>query len=656
MPVSPGENIRLVDMQNLAALANSKTSLQTVSGTHFPYSFKDWIPMGNVKAPVTNPAWLTELNNLRSDISKLIYPDNLPYAVGDPRYAANGQFLPIGNFSPNYLNNTFYYEYKGTLATVNLSVGLQGGTLTKGTTVSGIGFNGDWAAVEGGFYIPGPNSVTIIADFYTIVNGQHGNDPTSDISVDTDLGIGTRSFVSFGTQTVVVWAINQIVPPGTYMAAVSSKDNSRTLVHQKGFSMDYLGKESDGGTNLGGPTCSTSYTGGAPVPGIDKSFPVYSFLVGSPNINPPIFYFLFSIPTQASIVAASNPPWPQAAYGPPYYQFPQFPNQLTVGTSVPGFWAANVTPITNMNFTQPSDMPWNLEVTAVIANQQEHFNPMLTGQAQPGGSLVDGKSIELQSYPPPWKANTSFASGFTIQDSNGNFQKSNGLTSGASIPAWSSSFGGITNDNGGSWLCVKVVASSVTPAVARPLSVPRYPAYWQSETNPVLAPPTSSGQGKTIFGWGSQWFSAFNNNGSLLSLGWSQGDPVHNNFPNGIASGWFIYGVSFNRVLGNAVQNVQLPPAAQVQVTIGCIRNGSFISFGTFNTGQTINVLWPIFTSDALVYQCSERIDVQAVAIKSPTTTGIMGQIVFNSPDEQTSFPMAAAYYNDTESILNLLT
>ena len=36
-----------------------------------------------------------------------------------------------------------------------------------------------------------------------------------------------------------------------------------------------------------------------------------------------------------------------------------------------------------------------------------------------------------------------------------------------------------------------------------------------------------------------------------------------------------------------------------------------------FYTGQTYQVLWPVFTSDALVYQCSERIDVQAVAIAS---------------------------------------
>jgi len=70
------------------------------------------------------------------------------------------------------------------------------------------------------------------------------------------------------------------------------------------------------------------------------------------------------------------------------------------------------------------------------------------------------------------------------------------------------------------------------------------------------------------------------------------------------------------------------------------MRNGSFVAFGTYNTGQKINVLWPIFTSDALVYQCSERVDVQALAIQNVSQAW------------DVSHPLCAAHINDTIALM----
>ncbi len=61
-------------------------------------------------------------------------------------------------------------------------------------------------------------------------------------------------------------------------------------------------------------------------------------------------------------------------------------------------------------------------------------------------------------------------------------------------------------------------------------------------------------------------------------------------------------------------------------------------------SGKTYSVLWPIFTSNALVYQCSERVDIQALAITGPPTTGA-----------GVSTPICAAHINDTAQILILL-
>ena len=151
-----------------------------------------------------------------------------------------------------------------------------------------------------------------------------------------------------------------------------------------------------------------------------------------------------------------------------------------------------------------------------------------------------------------------------------------------------------------------------------------------------MPPKTSSSSELTVWGAGNQWFNNTWFTGHT-ELGWQQGN---------LALGWWIYSIAINR-LGTAA-NVSLPQSSAVAVTIGCIRNGAFVAFRTYNTGQKINVLWPIFTSDALVYQCSERVDVQAVAIASGGAGVSIGAGV--------GYPICAAYYNDTVALLNQIS
>jgi hypothetical protein len=104
-----------------------------------------------------------------------------------------------------------------------------------------------------------------------------------------------------------------------------------------------------------------------------------------------------------------------------------------------------------------------------------------------------------------------------------------------------------------------------------------------------------------------------------------------------MAYGWWIYSVSINRIVENA---------PSIAVTIGCTRNGVFTAFGTYATGQTVKVLWPVFTSDALVYQASERVDIQALAIASGNSVATGATVVS---------PVCAANFTDTMALLGLV-
>jgi hypothetical protein len=305
---------------------------------------------------------------------------------------------------------------------------------------------------------------------------------------------------------------------------------------------------------------------------------------------------------------------------------------MAITPSCYGFWVGSTNPISNPNFATEDLMPWNLQRTKYASGGSKTVNPILLGDQAPNigsvaeisGSYDQTIPVEQQQEPPAWAASTYFPVGFTIIDTYGNLQQCTvaGQT-GSSTPTWPTSPLNVTvTDGAATWKLVAIWSGSFVPAQHRVPNLPRYPVYWQSETLAKLEPPTST-SGLTIWGANNQW----QRNGFYggLDPGWQQDNQ---------ALGWWIYSVSVNRI----------NPGGAISVTIGCIRSGSFVAFATFNTGTTNQVLWPVFTSDALVYQCSERVDIQALALAGSVTSGTT-----------VSAPVCAAFWADVEALLGLI-
>ena len=356
-------------------------------------------------------------------------------------------------------------------------------------------------------------------------------------------------------------------------------------------------------------------------------------------------------------------------------------------------------------------MPWNLYRTKPGPNNMgnQTVNPALLGDLAPNLGRAaqvsnsydpDGshKTVEAQREPPGWLASRYFTVGFTIMDGNGNFQQvmTAGVSSGGP-PTWATKAGLTTADGAVVWKCVKTLksAQSITPAQHRLPDIPRYPVYWFNETNARLMPPTST-SGLTVWGAYDQWaLNVLSRNGfgqvTNYDLGWQCKFPaiVSPAAPadaGGMAFGWFIYSVSINRITyptkargpvsssefgagdtgapgagdegqsgagaGGPASGANAGPIvdnSEISCTIGCMRNGSFVAFQTFQTGGTYQVLWPVFTSNALVYQCSERLDIQAMAIAN-SGVGVSLGAPISGP------ALVAAYITDMEALLKMIS
>jgi hypothetical protein len=246
----------------------------------------------------------------------------------------------------------------------------------------------------------------------------------------------------------------------------------------------------------------------------------------------------------------------------------------------------------------------------------------LTSTPQPTITSAPHRLLGLPRYPVYWGRNnlaTTWQPGLLWQlpnsciDSNGNTQSlvTPGF-SGATTPNWATALNGITADGSCEWKLTKLGAETISR----------------------LKPPvTGSDSEITIWGAGSQWQNHINGTGNY-DPGWQQSN---------LAYGWWIHSVSLNRLGIPDANGISVPQSTQLFVGLGCIRNGAFVSFGTYATGTSVQVLWPVFTSDALVYQCSERIDVQALAIYIPN----LGAGVH--------YPIAAANYIDAETLVGAI-
>ena len=373
-------------------------------------------------------------------------------------------------------------------------------------------------------------------------------------------------------------------------------------------------------------------------------------------------------------------------WGPAFYQ------TLTVSTT--GYWVGTTPMVSDLHAAGPEKMPWNL-----IRNKYWNaygtvtpYNPMLLGAADNtygNDQLCNGYDntlpVEAQMEPPSWKASRYFSLGFQIIDANGNFQVvTRAGKSGTVAPAWSVNPLDPTTLEGPTdpqlrWK-LKVIFNDATIPVPRrtakdrpvpaarhrlPVNgqygVARYPVYWEAETVLKMKPPvtvtgaSNGGPERTIWGVAEQWLRGIRY-AFAGGTGWQQ---------DNLAKGWFIYSISLRRL----AYVIRPPPTesaggpggsaggpggsaggsggSEVAVTIGCVRNGAFVPFGTWVSGQTIQVLWPVFTSNALVYQCSERVDIQAVAINA-TSAGV-------ATGGGVGYPVCAAHITDTQKLLTLI-
>jgi hypothetical protein len=452
-------------------------------------------------------------------------------------------------------------------------------------------------------------------------------------------------------------------------------------------------------------TAGTTYTDAVPANGIHSSSPVSKIQVGGDVMgNGSGIGTCMQDVLNYDAYGYGPTPYPQPIMGPECDRIAG----LNITTSVPGLWLAQCQAVSNLNMVGAELMPWNLMRTkAGVGGSYPptiSVNPMLlqdlapliyTGSGsslaatpQPSGSYVLGTPCEQQAEPPRWVANRFFPPNFTLLDPNGNYQKSgNGAISGPTPPNFASGKGQYTYDNwtpgpgvpqGLTWNCIKVPTESVTPAQHRIPDIPRYPVYWSSETLARLMPPTST-SGLTIWGANDQW----QRNGyppGQHDAGWQQ---------DNLAYGWWIYSVSVNRCqyptktrgpvasaefgaggvppgagdsgasgtgAGGAGSDLNSGPvmdSSEISVTIGCMRTPTgggaavFVPFGSYMTGETYQVFWPVFTSYALVYQASERVDVQAMAINNT--------VICAAQIPPPGVALVAAFVTDTEALLKLI-
>jgi hypothetical protein len=524
---------------------------------------------------------------------------------------------------------------------------------------------GGTTAASGVFTPDTVDPATLVSVNQSPSGGYHAFPGTVSIATTTN-NASTPYFggmgVSGGRITIAI-AVSGTYAPGRYELEVDvanpgndSVDSSTSIItsYTRAILNSELGP-GNVGVMFGAPavTASKTYSTAVATAGIHNSKQIYKIqLPGDAVGNGPGLY---------CVESSANAVWNVPAYvaGSPYGFFTPdrtvtYPNAVAFGdekiipvgwnisTSTTGFWSALCQWVSSLNAAVASLMPWNLNRTKYGSTASASVNPALLGDLAPNSpantarisnSYDNTQPVEAQLEPPLWKASTYFTLGFQIMDSNGNFQIcTQAGTSGSGAPGWSSTLGNLTNDpnsSGAIWKCAAKPSPAIAQSAHRQLCIPRYPVYWYSETNPFLKPPTGA-SGLTIWGANNQWQR--NNYAGTYDPGWQQ---------DNLAFGWWIYSVRIDRMMTN--------PGSQVAVTIGCMRSGSFVAFGTHNTGATYQVLWPVFTSDAMVYQCSERVDLQAVAIASG------GAGVATGPTAA-GYPLCAAFVSDTTALLALIT
>lgn len=322
-----------------------------------------------------------------------------------------------------------------------------------------------------------------------------------------------------------------------------------------------------------------------------------SALVGTPTVTPGVHTSLEVFKIVASPPAADS----GLAFG--VYSQDSFGRWYTGGTN----WVATIAGLWVAKTAMISTLP---DLTAWLP-----WNPL----------VISGPNTGLPTGETPHEQRTQPAEGTFILRNNstvvaaGNYVLGGGAyhyasaagITGAAPPDWPTQPGQSVADGSVIWKCM----GANLPAPARKFGLPCYPCY--RENDPLALRPHH-------YQFWPQWAG-----------------PEQQPY-------FWIYRIRVNRLRAETADQSQMDAVAlpdPVDVRIGCLRNGSFHQFGVYQTGQWIEALWPVFTQDALVYQCDERVDIQATLCP---TTPEFGPAV--------NYPILAAHYNDTEALLNLLS
>lgn len=363
------------------------------------------------------------------------------------------------------------------------------------------------------------------------------------------------------------------------------------------------------------------------------------------------------------------------------------PTNSWTSTEAGAFYATS-SPIRSLEMLLHDSMPWNLfklpsgsTPSTSDAPPQALSQPYQVGTSAPYNyTRAYSTPWEKQNTNPAWVASTWFPAGFIIRDSNGNLQQSGGGKSGSSAPTWATT--GATTDNTVTWTFLSSPSASISAGRARMFSIPNYPVIWDSDswtanTAVLLGQQIRDSNGEirvcsqagTTGGSTPTWGSG--GSASIASPNWGmEGSAAE--ITDGTAKwrpymagfnprGWWIYRLNINRISTPNNTNTSSGSGStgagagsaggggqNVSVEVGIYRSGSFVSFGTYQTGASVSAMWPIFTNTPLVYRCAERVDVQASIINCGNSFNVNGSV--------STYPICAAYYNDIEKILNLIS
>lgn len=285
-----------------------------------------------------------------------------------------------------------------------------------------------------------------------------------------------------------------------------------------------------------------------------------------------------------------------------------------------GWWVAKTGPVAALP-QRTGYMPWNkLDAYGVPVSVDPAVNPQDT--------IYEQRTQPLFTTQFTWAGSTAIKQGRWLVRNNLYMICDGAGTTGGSEPTWPTEAGGGVNDGSAHWK-----AYNYSGVVARVVSQPVYPV--KKDGDSIIYTP------EALPYW-SQFHSGWQNLSS----------PIY-----GVI--WWIRRVRINRIRSaSADMNDLGGDDSPINVTLGCIRDGSFVAFGTWPTGSWVTVdtgevnedeepiytdhlLWPIFTRDSLVYQASERVDVQAEFIGGIPSFG-----------HTVGFPVMAHHYNDTMALL----